>query len=98
MSSDHGSTNLAIFEGDIPGDRALVGHFRVAFRVDGAGFLAFLKRVGALRLKTGDGGFLSADDYVDHQESWSIYFNDPYGNRFEITSYDYEAIKQSLTQ
>ncbi|MEQ8675794.1 MAG: VOC family protein [Aggregatilineales bacterium] len=98
VSSDSGSTNLALFEGDIPGDRKLVGDFRVAFRVDGEGFLAFLERAGALQLKTRDGGFLSADDYVDHDESWSVYFTDPYGNRFEITSYDYDIIKHALVR
>lgn len=25
----------------------------------------------------------------DHQVSWSIYFNDPSDNKYEITSYDY---------
>lgn len=30
---------------------------------------------------------------VDHDVSWSIYFTDPDGNPFEITTYDYEAFK-----
>lgn len=96
LSSDNGSTNLAIFEGDIPANRDSTGHFRVAFRVDGVGFLAFLARTSELKLQTGKGTFLKAEDYVDHDESWSVYFNDPYGNRFEITTYDYETVKQAL--
>jgi catechol-2,3-dioxygenase len=40
---------------------------------------------------------LSAADVVDHDKSWSIYFNDPYGNPFEITTYDYETVRQQLS-
>ena len=29
---------------------------------------------------------------VDHQVAWSLYFSDPDGNPFEITSYDYAAL------
>ena len=33
---------------------------------------------------------------VDHEVSWSLYFDDPDGNPFEITTYEYEAIKARL--
>ena len=33
---------------------------------------------------------------VDHGVSWSIYFNDPDGNPFEVTTYEYDEFKQSL--
>lgn len=33
---------------------------------------------------------------VDHQLSWSLYFTDPDGNPYEITSYDYAAIAAGL--
>ena len=32
---------------------------------------------------------------VDHGVSWSLYFADPDGNPFEITSYDYAALEPS---
>jgi catechol-2,3-dioxygenase len=32
----------------------------------------------------------------DHQVTWSMYFSDPDGNPFEITSYDYSALEPSL--
>ena len=35
---------------------------------------------------------------VDHQFSWSLYFSDPDGNPYEITSYDYAAIAALLAQ
>ncbi len=31
-------------------------------------------------------------DLVDHQVSWSIYFEDPDGNPYEITTYEHEAL------
>jgi catechol-2,3-dioxygenase len=31
-------------------------------------------------------------DPVDHDVSWSLYFSDPDGNPFEITSYEYDAL------
>lgn len=31
-------------------------------------------------------------EVVDHQVSWSLYFNDPDGNPFEITSYEYAVL------
>jgi catechol 2,3-dioxygenase-like lactoylglutathione lyase family enzyme len=34
----------------------------------------------------------------DHQLSWSIYFADPDGNPYEITTYEVEAVKQAMTQ
>jgi len=33
---------------------------------------------------------------VDHDVSWSLYFCDPDGNPFEITSYDYAALAPAL--
>ncbi len=35
---------------------------------------------------------------VDHQFSWSIYFSDPYGNPYEITSYDYAEVAEHVSQ
>lgn len=31
-------------------------------------------------------------ELIDHQVSWSLYFEDPDGNPFEVTSYDYDAL------
>jgi len=35
-------------------------------------------------------------DAVDHAVSWSLYFSDPDGNPFEITSYEHTAISSAL--
>jgi catechol-2,3-dioxygenase len=31
-------------------------------------------------------------ELVDHQVSWSLYFEDPDGNPYEVTTYEYEAL------
>ena len=96
MSTTNGGTKLAIFKGEPPGNRAPVGWHRVAFRVDGAGFIAFLDRLDSLELENHRGETLTRDHAVDHDQAWSIYFNDPYGHRFEITTYDYDYVKERL--
>ena len=96
LTSNNGGTMIALFNGEPPYDRPLVGHYRVAFRVDGEGFLTFLQRAGSLELSNHNGENVNGESYVDHDKAWSIYFNDPYGNRFEITTYDYDHVKANL--
>jgi catechol-2,3-dioxygenase len=35
-------------------------------------------------------------EVVDHQVSWSIYFTDPDGNPYEITTYEYRELAAAL--
>lgn len=37
-----------------------------------------------------------APQVQDHEITWSMYFSDPDGNPFEITSYDYAGLEASL--
>jgi catechol 2,3-dioxygenase-like lactoylglutathione lyase family enzyme/DNA-binding IscR family transcriptional regulator len=92
ISSDEGQTMLALFEGEPLGTRDPVGHVRVAFRVDAAGFARFLSRLDAFPVYNHAGRQVTARDVVDHDKAFSIYFCDPYGNRYEITTYDYDAV------
>ena len=71
---------LAIFEGPLQATRSTV-----AFRVSGQDFLSWLKHLA-----------FPSVEAVDHGSSWSLYFTDPDGNPFEITSYDYEWLKRQL--
>lgn len=66
----------------------------IAFRVSAEGFMTFLTRVDTLKLMHSDGRRLTRDDVVDHDMAWSIYFLDPWGNRFEITTYDYAVLDE----
>ncbi len=93
MSNDGGTTKLALFEGD---PRTAPTPRRVAFRADGAGFLRFLDRLADFELEGADGGRVARSDAVDHDASFSIYFHDPYGTPFEVTTYDYEEVRRAL--
>ena len=95
ISSDGGRTSLALFNAApemLPSARRQT----IAFRVGGAGFLAFLKRLDTLEVTGANGRRLQAGDVVDHEHSFSVYFSDPDGNPYELTSYDYDFIREQL--
>ena len=89
ISPDGGRTKLALFQGEPQGRRATAGFHRVAFRVDGPGFLAFVRRLRELGLREG----ASPPPVVDHSTAFSVYFTDPYGHRLEVTTYDHAAVR-----
>jgi catechol-2,3-dioxygenase len=76
------SVTIALFERPPRPTRSTI-----AFRVNGQDFLVWRKRLREM---------LGKIDEVDHEGSWSLYFSDPDGNPFEITSYDYEWLKKQL--
>ncbi len=88
LTTPEAQTKLALFTGEPAESRPQASFRRVAFRVDAAGFVAFLNRLTELELKTETGATLDRDDWVDHDESLSIYFVDPWHHRFEITTYE----------
>ena len=96
ISSDSGRTMLALLEGDPRGSRPTAGHHRFAFRVSGAGFLQFLEHVREVPVCSESGEPVSHLRPVDHGKAFSVYFCDPYGNRFEVTSYEYQPVKEGL--
>lgn len=91
LSSDGGETHLALFEtkGDVKPAQI------VAFRVKADGFMAFLDRLDQLQLYA-LGRRVLRKDVADHGNSWSIYFCDPDGNPYEITTYDYSEVSGRL--
>lgn len=93
VSSDGGSTGLALFKRK-PG--AARTNTTVAFRVGGDGFLNFLGRLPWQKVEGEDGRPLAASDLVDHDYCYSLYFNDPDGNPYELTTYDYEDVRARL--
>jgi catechol 2,3-dioxygenase-like lactoylglutathione lyase family enzyme len=96
ISSDAGRTMLALFRGEPRGDRPTAGFHRVAFRVDGRGFLQFLDRLAEIEIPDRNGQRLTADQLVDHHQSWSVYFSDPYGHLLEVTTYEYNFVVDHL--
>jgi catechol 2,3-dioxygenase-like lactoylglutathione lyase family enzyme len=98
ISSDAGSTKLALFEGrPAPPPATLTAAFhRVAFRVSGGGFSEFLRRLPELALEDSRQRPVTADSVVDHRQAYSIYFDDPYGHLLEVTTYDYDEVSAFL--
>jgi catechol-2,3-dioxygenase len=75
------TVHLALFEGT-PNKRPSTVAFEVGAEEFGQ-WQAHLAKVLGVQLEA-----------EDHTVSWSIYFSDPDGNPFEITSYEYEAIQR----
>lgn len=97
ISSDGGHTKLALFTGTPRGNRETAGHHRVAFRATGQQFLRFLDHLEQFPI------FDEAEQRVtrrrvgDHGKAFSIYFCDPYGHRYEVTTYDYDYVVTHLS-
>jgi catechol 2,3-dioxygenase-like lactoylglutathione lyase family enzyme len=85
ISPDGGRTKLALFTGEPQGNRATAGFHRVAFRVSATEFLAFMARMASLGLRE--------SREVDHGSAWSVYFEDPFGHRLEVTTYEVEPVR-----
>jgi catechol 2,3-dioxygenase-like lactoylglutathione lyase family enzyme len=98
ISSDEGSTKLALFEGQPQASRPTAGFHRVAFRVNAADFVEFLQRLSDRPLKDHRDLSVTPDSVVDHAKAYSIYFSDPYGHRLEVTTYEYEAVRAALAR
>lgn len=96
ISSDNGQTMLALFQGEPIGFNEPVGYRRVAFRVAATGFLTFLDRLKTYPVHHHNSDLAYQLDPVDHDLAFSVYFCDPDGNRFEVTTYEYEAVKSML--
>jgi catechol 2,3-dioxygenase-like lactoylglutathione lyase family enzyme len=96
ISSDGGSTKLALFTGRPQEGRETAGFHLVAFRVDGEAFLDLLNPLPALGLRNHRGETLASRSFSDHKLAFSIYFNDPWGHRLEVTTYDHEVVRPRL--
>ena len=82
LTNPQRTISLALFERPHQPTRSTI-----AFRVSGQDFLEWRARLRETLGKIED---------VDHDGSWSLYFSDPDGNPFEITSYDYEWLTKHL--
>ena len=96
ISSDGGSTKLALFEGEPAPSPRSAAFRRVAFRVTGEGFGEFVRRLPELALTDEGRSPVTAGSVVDHQQAYSIYFTDPYGHLLEVTTYDHEKASSLL--
>ncbi len=81
IASASGNIHLALFE------NAEVQSTIVAFNVGSEEFFEWMAHLDR------KGIFVKE---VDHDLSWSIYFKDLDGNPFEITTYEYDRVKEKL--
>ena len=82
MSNSEEAIHLAIFERANFAPSSII-----AFGANGQQFLEWKKYLEDLEL---------LESCKDHDYSWSLYFNDKDGNSHEITTEDYEYVKQGI--
>ena len=80
IGNEEGSIHIALFKGEPKENRSVV-----AFNTSGKEFINWHKKINDVA----DGNI----EVVDHSVSFSIYFQDPYGNPYVITCYDYEILE-----
>ena len=98
ISSDSGSTKLALFTGEPRRARPTAGFHLVAFRVDGPGFLSFLEHVRTHPVHNDAGDEIRSLSPRDHAQAFSVYFNDPWGHRLEVTTYQAEWVRGRIPE
>jgi catechol 2,3-dioxygenase-like lactoylglutathione lyase family enzyme len=92
------STKVALLEGEPQGEHPPIGLTRATFSVAAESFLRFLDRLDELTLFNEEGERITRSHLVDQWIGWSLYFNDPYGNRYELLTYEYEAVKRQVEE
>ena len=79
IRNNEGNINIAIFKGKPKDNNAVI-----AFKVSGKQFIHYHKTINH--------SLIENLEVVDHDTQFSIYFEDPFGNPYEITSYDYDML------
>lgn len=92
LANPSGTVRLAISEE--PGAGCLAG--AVAFVVSGQDFLEWIDQLAGERVLNRDGQTIARDSVHDHGFFCSISFVDPFGNPFEIVSYDHTWLSGKL--
>jgi len=93
IKSPHGDARLSLFQRP---DKQHLRDNTIALRLNGESFLAAIDRLAQNNVKTPKGLLVGRDRIVNHDVSWSLYFCDLDGNRFELTTYDYHAVRKML--
>ena len=83
LSDTGGAVHIALFE-----SAPLKCRSTIALAVGALEFLAWQRHLSE-KLKT-------TFQAEDHEVSWSLYFDDPDGNPYEVTTYEYAALAQTL--
>ena len=83
LEDPEGNIHLALFENASPQCTSAI-----AFGASGEDFLAWKTHLEGHALKA---------RLADHELAFSLYFNDPYDNLHEITTYDHDYVTEHLT-
>lgn len=86
LQNPAGTIGLAIFERQ----PVKSNHATIAFGVSGQEFCHWITHLSAV--------LDEQPRRVDHGKAWSVYFSDPDGNPFEITTYDYAEVTRHCTR
>jgi catechol 2,3-dioxygenase-like lactoylglutathione lyase family enzyme len=92
LSNPSGTVRLAVSQEETPS--CLPGS--VAFVVNGQDFLDWIDRLAGERVACRDGLTIARDSVRDYHFYCSISFTDPFGNPFEIVSYDHTWLAGKL--
>ncbi|GJM38234.1 MAG: hypothetical protein DHS20C19_16010 [Acidimicrobiales bacterium] len=96
ISADGGQTTLALFEAG-PHGPMIEQKTGVAFSVDAGMFMAFARALpGEFRSPGGDR--LQPADLIDFDLCWAYDFADPWGNVYELNTYEYDRVKTELVE
>jgi catechol 2,3-dioxygenase-like lactoylglutathione lyase family enzyme len=71
---------------------------RIAFSVSGKDFHAWIDTLAGLRVTDRNGQTIARDSVRDYAFYYSIIFCDPFGNPFEIVSYDHTWLAGKIKQ
>lgn len=97
ITADGGRSMLALFEvGE--GHELDIQKTGVAFSVDAASFIAFARSLTNGVINGAHGRPLVADDLIDYDMCWAYDLIDPWGNLYELNSYDYDRVASDLVQ
>ena len=92
IGNKDGTVKIALIDGTKDNDGSIN---RVAFSASGEDFVDFVNNLDDARVY-----FLkrrvAKNDLVDHDLSYSIYFDDPDGNKLELTCYEYDYVKSRI--
>lgn len=96
LANPSGTVKVSLFEGEPLRDQPPIGQAQTCFTVDAESFLRFRDQLDDLNLYNRFGNRVAADQISDHRLAWAFYFTDPYGNRYELNTYDYEPVRVAL--
>lgn len=96
LSADGGATAIALFQAS-ESHPMRPQQAAVAFSVDATTFIAFVEALPNTILGV-DGEILHPDDVIDFDMCWAIDLADPWGNVFELNTYDYDDVRRALVE